>query len=136
MMETINLIEDRDKWEKLEAENKRLHQLTTTLMQDLEKCKSQLESMTKIEKPKTKRDLLIKLLCTPITDFRFNIRAQNILNSIGCKTIGEVASIKREELIKINKCGRATVENIEKVLSENGLSLDSNLSLLLQVPIK
>ncbi len=136
MMDTINLIEDRDKWEKMEAENKRLNQLTTTLMQDLEECKSQLESMTKIEEPKTESEIRTKLLCTPVIDLGFNVRAQNILKSIGCKTIGEVASIKKEELMRINKCGRATVENIEKVLCEKGLSLDSNLGLLLQVPSK
>ncbi len=137
MMETINLIKDKDKWDKLEAENKRLNLLTTSLMQELEETKSRIASLEKEEQePKSKNELMIKLLCTPINELDFKIRSFNILNSIGCKTLGEVASIKKEKLMKVNKCGKSTIEDIENILIKHNLTLDSDISTLLQVPIK
>ncbi len=134
MMETINLVRDRDNLGKLEAENQHLSLLTSSLMQELKDSKSRIAILEKKEQePKSPDELMIEFLCTPVANFGFKIRSLNILGSMGCKTIGDVISIKKEDLMKVNKCGKSTIEDIENVLSKHDLSLDSDISLLLQI---
>ena len=84
----------------------------------------------------TDYELLIKLINTPLIEFNFAVKSIKILKGLGCKTIGEVACLQKDELMNVEHCGRKTVDDIEKVLEANGLSLATNFGNLLQVPIK
>ena len=132
--DTINLQKSHDKWEQLEKENQRLTLLTTTLRKQLEEANR--KAATSATPPLTEDELMIRLVNTPLVDFNFAAKSINVLKSLGCKTIGEVACLQKEKLMNVDHCGRKTVEDIEKVLASNGLSLGTDFGTLLQVPIK
>ena len=132
--DTINLQKSHDKWEQLEKENQRLTLLTTTLRKQLEEANR--KTSIPVAPPLTENELIIKLVNTPLVDFNFAVKSIKILKGLGCKTIGEVACLQKERLMNVDHCGRKTVDDIEKVLAANGLSLGTDLGTLLQVPIK
>ena len=132
--ETINLQKSQEKWELLEKENQRLTLLTATLKKQLEEANR--KASIPVTPPLTDYELLIKLINTPLIEFNFAAKSIKILKGLGCKTIGEVACLQKEELMNVEHCGRKTVDDIEKVLEANGLSLATNFGNLLQVPIK
>lgn len=132
--DSINLQKSQEKWELLEKENQRLTLLTATLKKQLEEANR--KASIPATPPLTDYELLIKLINTPLIEFSFAVKSIKILKGLGCNTIGEAACLRKEELMNVEHCGRKTIDDIEKVLKANGLSLATNLGNLLQVPIK
>ena len=132
--ETINLRETREKWEQLEQENQRLKLLNASLLQQLNEYKA--ISHKKKNTPLTEDNKKMRLLSSPFEEYIFSVRAVNVLKSLGCTTIGDVACLKREKLMNVKNCGRKTVEDIERQLADQGLSLNSEPRELLYTPLK
>ena len=133
--DVINLQGTQEKWDKLEEENRRLNVLTASLRQQLADCKAKMESEP-VSIPMSENEQMIKLLSTPLDNLKLTVRAVNVLRAFNCKNIGDVACLKKEKLMSARFCGLKTVEVIENELAAHGLSLDSDLQLLLQVSIK
>ena len=129
--DVINLQEAQEKWEKLEQENKQLKVLNASLKQQLDDLRVAVASMPSLQ-PMSEGEQINKTLDTPLDSFNFTQRSVNILKSIGCKTLGDVICLTRERLMSANNCGRKTVDDIEKVLADNGYALGVNLNSLLQ----
>lgn len=120
------LKQTQDKWDKLEEENRRLNALTAALRQQLNECKAQMGS-----KQMPDDEQMMILLNTPFNEMKLTVRAANVLRSFDCKTIGDVACLKKQDIMMARFCGLKTIEVIEKELAVRGLTLDSNLQLLL-----
>lgn len=129
--DVINLQEAQEKWEKLEQENKQLKVLNASLKQQLDDLRVAVASMPSLQ-PMSEGEQINKTLDTPLDSFNFTQRSVNILKSIGCKTLGDVICLTRERLMSANNCGRKTVDDIEKVLADNGYALGVDLNSLLQ----
>ena len=129
--DVINLQEAQEKWDKLEQENKQLKVLNASLKQQLDDLRVAVASMPSLQ-PISKGEQINKTLDTPLDSFNFTQRSENILKSIGCKTLGDVICLTRERLMSANNCGRKTVDDIEKVLEDNGYALGVDLNSLLQ----
>ena len=129
--DVINLQEDQEKWDKLEQENKQLKVLNASLKQQLDDLRVAVASMPSLQ-PMSEGEQINKILDTPLGNFNFTQRSVNILKSIGCKTLGDVICLTRERLMSANNCGRKTVDDIEKVLVDNGYALGVDLNSLLQ----
>lgn len=120
------LKETQDKWDKLEEENRRLNALTAALRQQLNECKAQMGS-----KQMPDDEQMMILLNTPFNEMKLTVRAANVLRSFDCKTIGDVACLKKQDIMMARFCGLKTIEVIEKELAARGLTLGSNLQTLL-----
>ena len=129
--DVINLQEAQEKWDKLEQENKQLKVLNASLKQQLDDLRVAVASMPSLQ-PISKGEQINKTLDTSLDSFNFTQRSVNILKSIGCKTLGDVICLTRERLMSANNCGRKTVDDIEKVLADNGYALGVDLNSLLQ----
>ena len=129
--DVINLQEAQEKWEKLEQDNKQLKVLNASLKQQLDDLRVAVASMPSLQ-PMSEGEQINKILDTPFANFNFTQRSVNILKSIGCKTLGDVICLTRERLMSANNCGRKTVDDIEKVLADNGYALGVDLNSLLQ----
>ena len=126
-----NLQEAQEKWDKLEQENKQLKVSNASLKQQLDDLRVAVASMPSLQ-PISKGEQINKTLDTSLDSFNFTQRSENILKSIGCKTLGDVICLTRERLMSANNCGRKTVDDIEKVLADNGYALGVDLNSLLQ----
>ena len=129
--DVINLQGTQEKWDKLEQENKQLKVLNASLKQQLDDLRVAVASMPSLQ-PISKGEQINKTLDTSLDSFNFTQRSVNILKSIGCKTLGDVICLTRERLMSANNCGRKTVDDIEKVLADNGYALGVDLNSLLQ----
>ena len=129
--DVINLQEAQEKWDKLEQENKQLKVLNASLKQQLDDLRVAVASMPSLQ-PISKGEQINKTLDTSLDSFNFTQRSENILKSIGCKTLGDVICLTRERLMSANNCGRKTVDDIEKVLADKGYALGVDLNSLLQ----
>lgn len=131
----MELAETQEKWDQLEQENKRLKLQNASLIQQLNEYKVNMAAQTAT--PSTpENEEKIKLLGTKLDDFGFSVRAVNVLRGLGCVTMADVACLKKADLMNAKLCGKKTVEDIEKLLAEHGLSLGSKLQFLLQPSVK
>lgn len=131
----IDLAKTQEKWDELEQENKRLKLQNASLIQQLSECKANLATQTTT--PSTpENEAKIKLLGSKFDDFAFSVRATNVLRGLGCVTMADVACLTKDDLMNAKLCGKKTVDDIEKLLAEHGLSLGSKLQYLLEVPVK
>jgi DNA-directed RNA polymerase alpha subunit len=68
------------------------------------------------------------LLNKPIKDCDLSIRAYRVCWNAEIKTLGELASIKRDDIIKLRNCGRKSELEFETLLNKNHLFFGMNLS--------
>jgi DNA-directed RNA polymerase subunit alpha len=68
------------------------------------------------------------LLNKPIADCGLSIRAYRVCWNAEIKTLGELASIKKDDLIKLRNCGRKSQLEFETLLNKNNLFFGINLS--------
>ena len=131
----IDLAKTQEKWDEMEQENKRLKLQNASLIQQLNECKANIAAQTAT--PSTpENEAKIKLLGSKFDDFGFSVRATNVLRGLGCVTMADVACLKKADLMNAKLCGKKTVEDIEKLLAEHGLSLGSKLQFLLHPSVK
>ena len=131
----IDLAKTQEKWDEMEQENKRLKLQNASLMQQLNEYKANIATQTAA--PSTpENEAKIKLLGSKFDDFGFSVRATNVLRGLGCVTMADVACLKKANLMNAKLCGKKTVEDIEKLLEEHGLSLGSKLQFLLHPSVK
>ena len=131
----MELAETQEKWDQLEQENKRLKLQNASLIQQLNEYKVNIAAQTTT--PSTpENEAKIKLLGSKFDDFGFSVRATNVLRGLGCVTMADVACLKKADLMSAKLCGKKTVEDIEKLLADHGLSLGSKLQFLLHPSVK
>jgi DNA-directed RNA polymerase alpha subunit len=68
------------------------------------------------------------LLNTSLRSFRISVRAYNVCKSADIKTLGQLASIKRDDLRKIRNCGMRSDLELETLLNKHQLTFGMNLS--------
>lgn len=131
----IDLAKTQEKWDEMEQENKRLTLQNASLIQQLNEYKANIATQTAA--PSTpENEAKIKLLGSKFDDFGFSVRATNVLRGLGCVTMADVACLKKANLMNAKLCGKKTVEDIEILLEEHGLSLGSKLQFLLHPSVK
>ena len=74
-----------------------------------------------VKKPVVKPVVLID--ARPIQDLNFSIRSINCLLRGGVKTVGDLISKSRDELLKIRHLGKKSLDEIDERLDEYGLTL-------------
>lgn len=133
--DVIDLAQTQKKWDEMEQENKRLKLQNASLIQQLNEYKVNLATQTEIPSI-PENEVKIKLLGSKFDDFGFSVRATNVLRGLGCVTMADVACLKKADLMNAKLCGKKTVEDIEKLLADHGLSLGSKLHFLLHPSVK
>jgi excisionase family DNA binding protein len=131
----IDLAKTQEKWDEMEQENKRLKLQNASLIQQLNEYKANMAAQTATPSI-PENEAKIKLLGSNFEEFAFSVRATNVLRGLGCVTMADVACLKKADLMNAKLCGKKTVEDIEKLLAEHGLSLGSKLQLLMHPSIK
>lgn len=131
----IDLAKTQEKWDEMEQENKRLKLQNASLIQQLNEYKANMAAQTATPSI-PENEAKIKLLGSNFEEFAFSVRATNVLRGLGCVTIADVACLKKADLMNAKLCGKKTVEDIEKLLAEHGLSLGSKLQLLMHPSVK
>ena len=131
----IDLAKTQEKWDEMEQENKRLKLQNASLIQQLNEYKANMAAQTATPSI-PENEAKIKLLGSNFEEFAFSVRAINVLRGLGCVTMADVACLKKADLMNAKLCGKKTVEDIEKLLAEHGLSLGSKLQLLMHPSIK
>jgi hypothetical protein len=131
----IDLAKTQEKWDEMEQENKRLKLQNASLIQQLNEYKANMAAQTATPSI-PENEAKIKLLGSNFEEFAFSVRAINVLRGLGCVTMADVACLKKADLMNAKLCGKKTVEDIEKLLAEHGLSLGSKLQLLLHPSVK
>ncbi len=133
--DVIDLAQTQKKWDEMEQENKRLKLQNASLIQQLNEYKVNMATQTEIPSI-PENEAKIKLLGSKFDDFGFSVRATNVLRGLGCVTMADVACLKKADLMNAKLCGKKTVEDIEKLLAEHGLTLGSKLHFLLHPSVK
>ena len=131
----IDLAKTQEKWDEMEQENKRLKLHNASLIQQLNEYKANMAAQTATPSI-PENEAKIKLLGSNFEEFAFSVRATNVLRGLGCVTMADVACLKKADLMNAKLCGKKTVEDIEKLLAEHGLSLGSKLQLLMHPSVK
>lgn len=131
----IDLAKTREKWDEMEQENKRLKLQNASLIQQLNEYKANMAAQTATPSI-PENEAKIKLLGSNFEEFAFSVRATNVLRGLGCVTMADVACLKKADLMNAKLCGKKTVEDIEKLLADHGLSLGSKLHFLLHPSVK
>ena len=131
----IDLAKTQEKWDEMEQENKRLKLQNASLIQQLNEYKANMAAQTATPSI-PENEAKIKLLGCKFDDFGFSVRATNVLRGLGCVTMADVACLKKADLMNAKLCGKKTVEDIEKLLADHGLSLGSKLHFLLHPSVK
>ena len=131
----IDLAKTQEKWDEMEQENKRLKLQNASLIQQLNEYKANMAAQTTTPSI-PENEAKIKLLGSNFEEFAFSVRATNVLRGLGCVTMADVACLKKADLMNAKLCGKKTVEDIEKLLAEHGLSLGSKLQLLMHPSVK
>ena len=68
------------------------------------------------------------LLNTLLTSLDMSVRAYNVCKSADIKTLGQLASMKRDDLRKIRNCGMRSDLELETLLNKHHLTFGMNLS--------
>ena len=131
----INLAKTQEKWDEMEQENKRLKLQNASLIQQLNEYKANMAAQTATPSI-PENEAKIKLLGSNFEEFAFSVRATNVLRGLGCVTMADVACLKKADLMNAKLCGKKTVEDIEKLMADHGLSLGSKLHFLLHPSVK
>lgn len=131
----IDLAKTQEKWDEMEQENKRLKLQNASLIQQLNEYKANMAAQTATPSI-PENEAKIKLLGSNFEEFAFSVRATNVLRGLGCVTMADVVCLKKADLMNAKLCGKKTVEDIEKLLAEHGLSLGSKLQLLMHPSVK
>ena len=131
----IDLAKTQEKWDEMEQENKRLKLQNASLIQQLNECKVNIAAQT-VTPSTPENEAKIKLLGSKFEDFAFSVRDTNVLKGLSCVTMADVACLTKDDLMNAKLCGKKTVEDIEKLLAEHGLSLGSKLQFLLHPAVK
>jgi excisionase family DNA binding protein len=131
----IDLAKTQEKWDEMEQENKRLKLQNASLIQQLNEYKANMAAQTATPSI-PENEAKIKLLGSNFEEFAFSVRATNVLRGLGCVTMADVACLKKADLMNAKLCGKKTVEDIEKLLADHGLSLGSKLHFLLHPSVK
>ena len=131
----IDLAKTQGKWDEMEQENKRLKLQNASLIQQLNEYKADMAAQTATPSI-PENEAKIKVLGSKFDDFGFSVRATNVLRGLGCVTMADVACLKKADLMNAKLCGKKTVEDIEKLLADHGLSLGSKLHFLLHPSVK
>jgi len=72
-----------------------------------------------------KEQKLDQLLATPLAEFQLSMRAQNCLNRLGLRTLGQLVAKTEDELLETPNFGQATLKEIRELLGARGLMLST-----------
>lgn len=61
----------------------------------------------------------------PLSNLEFSTRTENVLEKLNVNTLGELASLTKEELLQFKNFGEASLSEIQEVLARNNIRLKS-----------
>ena len=70
---------------------------------------------------------MVAKLATPIEALELTVRSNNCLESIHAETVGELVAMNESELLKIRSLGKTSLREINRKLSDMGLSLGMDI---------
>lgn len=88
----------------------------------------------KVEEDENKQDLdahmrgMQQLLLTPIEETELSVRARNCLTSNGLKTIADLVSRDKDDLLKFRNFGSKTSDEVTEFLEQNNLDFNTDIS--------
>jgi DNA-directed RNA polymerase subunit alpha len=86
--------------------------------------KEELKKSTKVKKPN--KNKLNSILKTEIWDLNISYRARNCCRAANLNTIGDLINFELEDLMRFRNFGLKSLQELEEVLIENGLSFGMN----------
>ena len=118
---TIN--EKIDELELLKEEVTELRQTVRVLSREVKQQQS-LQDMTEEERIQHIRetDEMLKVFNTRLIDCDLSVRALNCLRSAELETVGDLARVKKSDLIRFRNFGRKSATELEDFLSDKGLT--------------
>lgn len=75
----------------------------------------------------SEHERLRKILIKPIDELEISVRAFNCLRSNGIKTVGELVSYDKNDLLKFRNFGRKSLEELETIIKNFGLEFGMNV---------
>jgi DNA-directed RNA polymerase subunit alpha len=81
------------------------------------------DAATRAAMERARRNASQEILGKPIIDLDLGVRSRKCVESLGIRTIGELAALSEAELCGAKNFGRVSLNEIKKRLAENGLSL-------------
>lgn len=120
-LSTIN--EKIDELELLKEEVTELRQTVRVLIQEVKQQQS-LQDMTEEERIQHIRetDEMLKVFNTRLIDCDLSVRALNCLRSAELETVGDLARVKKSDLIRFRNFGRKSINELDDFLSDKGLT--------------
>ena len=76
--------------------------------------------------PEATTEHIEKFRRSDVRDLDLFVRALNVLVYSGIKTVDDLIPLKKTDLLRLRNCGMRTVKEIEALLLDNGLNLDSS----------
>jgi DNA-directed RNA polymerase subunit alpha len=70
---------------------------------------------------------LLKKLSMPVHELELSVRANNCLESAKIETVGQLAAMGEQDLLKIRSFGKTSLREIKRKLQDLGLSLGMSL---------
>ena len=64
---------------------------------------------------------------TPVTDFELSVRARNCLQKMGIESLGDLCQVSKQQLLNSKNFGETSLQEIEQMLTIQGLRLGQNL---------
>src|ERR1035437_6313648 len=96
-------------------------------VRDLKHKRKVLSQEKLLEKENFKIHPLHSLFSQKMVDLNISVRLESCLRTNDVETLGEVISLKREELLKFRNFGKGTLIELEDLVASKGLQLGTNL---------
>lgn len=128
--------------EQLKIENRKLHQFVSFMEKQILDFKSELaqyydalESQRQFELRQAYLESdngIVGKFMIKIENLNLSARTYNILKGANCNTLGDIASLKKTDLIKFRGFGKNKFQEVEKVLVFYGLDFEMDVKSIIE----
>ena len=68
-------------------------------------------------------------LFLPVGILKLSVRSENVINSISCELLGDIAILQNRDILKYQNAGIKTVREIKEQLKKYNLSLEMDIQI-------